>query len=59
MQQYRIILTIENHTLKPKKIYKWHTCKNIKEAWEFAREICANYNKSHKRVAVITGVGKN
>jgi hypothetical protein len=59
MQQYRIILTIENHTHKPKKVYKWHSCKSLKEAWDFAREACREYNKTHKHVAVVTGVGRN
>jgi hypothetical protein len=59
MQTYRVILTIDGHTHKPKKVYKWHNCKSLKEAWEFAREVCAEYNKQHKWKCAITGVGKN
>jgi hypothetical protein len=59
MQGYKITLTVSNHTLRPKKIYKYKTVVDIGQAWDFAREICKDYNKNHKSVAVITGVAKN
>jgi hypothetical protein len=59
MHQYKVTLTIKNHSIKPKKIYKYKTLWDIGQAWEFAREVCREYNKNHKTIAVITGVGKN
>jgi hypothetical protein len=31
----------------------------MKEAWDFARDECREYNKSHKSVAVVAGVYKH
>jgi hypothetical protein len=59
VQEYQITLTIDNHTHKPRRIYKYRVAKNHKEAWDIARELCSEYNKAHKIKAAITGVGKN
>ena len=60
MHQYKITLQIKNHSLKPERIHKYHTCKSLKEAWDFARDECREYNKTHKiHNAVITGVAKH
>jgi hypothetical protein len=58
-QEYHITLTIEYNTHKPKRIHKYRRASSHKEAWEIARELCAEYNREHKHNAVITGVGKN
>jgi hypothetical protein len=57
--KYRITLTVKGHTHKPQKIHKYKTVWDIAQAWEYARKECSNYNKSHKSIAVITGVAKN
>lgn len=58
MCKYRIVLQVKGGTT-PRKIYKWRTCKSLKEAWDKAREICTEYNRGHKNKAIVTGVGKN
>jgi hypothetical protein len=58
--EYQITLTIEYSTIKPKRIRYYRRASNHKEAWDIARELCSDYNKSHKaHNAIITGVGKN
>lgn len=59
MHQYKVTLTIKGHTLQPKRIYKYKTLHDIGQAWDFAREVCSEYNASHKSVAVITGVARH
>lgn len=59
MAQYRIILLIDNHTYKPKRIYRYKTVSSLKEAWDFAHDVCREWNKTHKSNAVIVGVGRN
>lgn len=60
MNQYKITLQIKNHLHKPEREFRYHTCKNPKEAWDFAREVCANWNKTHKvHNAIIIGVAKH
>lgn len=57
--KYKITLTVKNHLHKPVKIHKYKTLWGIGQAWDYAREECRKYNKSHKGVAVVTGVAKN
>jgi hypothetical protein len=58
-QEFKITLTVNNHRLKPTKIHIYKTLWGIGQAWDYARELCAEYNKNHKSIAVITGVAKN
>jgi hypothetical protein len=57
--KYKITLTVKNHTHRPVKIHKYKTVWDIGQAWDYARKECAEYNKNHKSIAVITGVAKN
>ena len=56
MKQYKVTLKVDNHTHKPRRIYKYTTVGNLKEAWDFAHKVCSDYNKSHKTKAAIVGV---
>jgi len=58
MRKYRIVLQAKDGAV-PCKIYKWRTCNSLKEAWDKAKGICADYNRAHKNKAIIIGVGRN